>query len=99
MKIPVLIEATVGQRYRASAGEPFVASVEGDSPEAALQMMREQIELRVAQGALIATLDLPNGENPWLEGVGMFRDEPLFDEWKQAMADYRREANQRVDAP
>jgi hypothetical protein len=99
MKIPILIEATPDERYRASAGAPFVASVEGDSPEAALEMMKQQLEHRVAQGARIATVDLSNGDNPWLHGFGMFRDEPLFDDWQQAMTEYRREANQRTDAP
>jgi hypothetical protein len=99
MKIPILIEAAAGDRYRASVGEPFGGSAEGDSPEAVLQMIRQQIERRVAQGARIATLDVPNGDNPWLAGYGMFRDDPLFKEWQQAMADYRREVNQRADAP
>jgi hypothetical protein len=99
VKIAVLIEPTAEERYRASVGEPFPASVEGDSPEAVLQMVKQQIEDRVAQGAQIATLDLPNGDNPWLAGFGMFRDDPLFDEWQQAIAEYRREANQRADAP
>ena len=97
MKIPILIEAA-GERFRASAGEPFVAHVEGDSPEEALELMKRQIEHRV-QGARIAMLDLPNGGNPWLDGAGMLRDEPLFDEWQQAMADYRRESNMCGDTP
>lgn len=97
MKIPILIEAA-GVRFRASTGELFVARAEGDSPEEALELMKRQIEHRV-QGARIEMFELPNGENPWLAGAGMLRDEPLFDDWQQAMADYRREANQRADAP
>jgi hypothetical protein len=99
MKIPILIEVTPEQRYRASAGEPFAGSVEGDSPEAVLEQMKARIDDRVAHGALIAAIELPDGENPWLSGVGMFRDDPLFESWQQAIADYRREANSLTDAP
>ena len=99
MKIPILIEATSEQRYRATGGEPFVDSVEAETPEAALEKMKQLIDDRVAQGACIAALDLPDGANPWLEGAGMFRDDPLFDDWQRAIADYRREANHIADAP
>jgi hypothetical protein len=99
MKIPILIEATPEQRYRATGGEPFVDSVEAETPEAALAKMKQRIADRVARGARIATLDLPDGPNPWLEGAGMFRDDPLFDEWQRALADYRRAANRNADVP
>ncbi len=61
--------------------------------------MKNRIADRMAQGARIAVLDLPGSANLWLDGVGMFRDDPLFDDWQQAMADYRREADERADAP
>jgi hypothetical protein len=25
--------------------------------------------------------------NPWLEGAGMFRDDPLFDDWQRVIAE------------
>jgi hypothetical protein len=37
-------------------------------------------------------------ENPWLKGAGMFRDDPLFEEWQRAIAEYRREVD-RSGAP
>ena len=42
---------------------------------------------------------LLEGVNPWLEAAGMFRDDPLFDAWQQAIAEYRREADADADAP
>ena len=94
-----VIETTSQQRYRATGGEPFVGSVEAETPEAALEKMKQLIDDRVAQGARIAALDLPNGANPWLDGAGMFRDDPLFDDWQGVIPDYRRKANQIADTP
>ena len=90
MKIPVLIEVTQDHRFRATGGEPFATAVEADIPEAALDKMRRGILERMAQGGRIAALDLPGGPNPWHQVFGMFRDDPLFDEWQQAISDNRR---------
>ena len=64
--------------------------MEADTPEAALDKMRRAIVARMAQGGRIAALDLPGGSNPWHQVFGMFRDDPLFDEWQQAISDNRR---------
>jgi hypothetical protein len=99
MKIPILVEPISGERYRATASELFLGTVEGETPDAALVKMKERIEERLSQGARIAMLDVQETSNPWLDGAGMFRDDPLFDDWQRAIAEYRAEANQRVDAP
>jgi predicted RNase H-like HicB family nuclease len=54
MKIPVLIQITPDNRYRATGCEPLVGIVEGDTPEAVLSKMKEIIDDRVARGARIA---------------------------------------------
>ncbi len=99
MRIPILIEPISDDRYRATGSEPFVGSVEAETPDAALAKMRQLIVDRLSRGACIAALDLPHVANPWLEGAAIFRDDPLFDDWQQAIADYRRDANQSADAP
>jgi hypothetical protein len=99
MQIPVLIEPTGEHRYRATGSAPFAASAEAETPEAALAKVRQLIEERISRGARIATVELPDGQNPWLEGAGMFRDDPLFDAWQKAMMDYRRRADERADTP
>ena len=68
MKISILIEATSEQCYRARGGEPFAGSVEAETPEAALEKIKKLIDDRVAQGARIVVLDLPDVVNSWLEG-------------------------------
>lgn len=44
-------------------------------------------------------VDPDKSRNPWLEGAGMFRDDPLFDAWQHAIAEYRREADSHRDTP
>lgn len=99
MKIPILVEPVSAERYRATGGEPFVGSIEAETADAALAIMKQRIEDRLSQGARIAVLDLPLGPNPWLEGAGMFRDDPLFDDWQRAIAEYRCETSEFADAP
>ena len=90
MKIPILIEVTENDRPRATRGEPFAPAVEADTPEAPLHKMRRGIVERMAQGGRIAALDLPGGSHPWHRVLGMFQDDPLFDEWQQAISHNRR---------
>lgn len=99
MKIPILVEPVSVQCYRATGGGPFVGSVEAETPDAALAKMKQRIEDRLSRGARIAMLDVSDDASPWLAGVGMFRDDPLFDDWQRAIADYRREANEVTGAP
>lgn len=93
MRISILIEPVPGNGYRAMGGEPLGLVAEGATRDMALQKLRELIDKRVAAGAEIISIDLPETkiDHPWLHYWGMFRDDPLLPEWKEAMAEYRRE--------
>ncbi len=91
MQIPVVIEPVMGDGYRARTGEPVALMAEGTTPDEALQRLRELVQGRVANGVQIVPLDLPDLENPWVRYAGMFKDNPLFDEWQEAIAEYRRQ--------
>ena len=99
MKVTVLVEPLAEQIYRASGGAPFGGSVEAESPEAAVAKLGESIRMRLAQGGRIAVLDVPADGNFWLAGAGMFRDDPLFDDWQQVIRDNRHEADLDPHAP
>jgi hypothetical protein len=94
MRISVLIEPVPGHGYRAKGGEPFAMTAEGATRNDALQNLRRLIEGKVAAGAEIVTLDVPVDEHPWLPFAGMFRDDPLVQEWKETMAELRRQADE-----
>lgn len=91
MTIPVLVEEIEGTGFVAKAGEPFASTASGATREEALRNLRRQIRGRCESGAVIVPLDLSEEDNPWLAMAGMLKDDPLFDEWQQAIADRRRE--------
>jgi hypothetical protein len=94
MEIPVLIELIPGRGFRARGGEPFALSAEGPTPDDALQTLRGLIDVRLRAGARLVPLEVPSpsnpsAEDPWSKGAGMFRDDPLFEEWQAAIAKRR----------
>jgi len=97
MQIPVLIEPVAGNGYRARGSEPFALSAEGATREEALARLREQLQDRIRQGAVILPLEVPAEPHPLAEFAGMFKDDPLFEDWQKAIADYRREVDADPD--
>jgi hypothetical protein len=93
MQIQVLVEPIPGQGYRAIGGEPFALVAEGPTRDDAVRNLRSLIENKVSAGAEIVTLDIPLAGHPWLPFAGMFRDDPLVEEWKRTMAEQRRQAD------
>ena len=89
MEIAVLIEPVPGKGYRARGGEPFAVEAEGPTKEEALRRLRELITSRMEGGAELVSLNLPADENPWISFAGMFKDDPLFDDWQEAIAERR----------
>jgi hypothetical protein len=98
VQIPVLIEPIDGRGYRARGGEPLPLTAEGPTREAALAQLKEQLQARLQGGAEMVSLEL-TPTSPFAEFVGMFKDDPLVEDWKQAMADYRRQIDQDPELP
>ena len=91
MQIPVLIEPSGTNGFRARGVEPFGVSVEGATQDEALAKLREAIAAKLSAGARIASLEIAATDNPWLRMAGMFdKDDPLVKEWIQIMQDNRR---------
>jgi hypothetical protein len=98
MQLAVLIEPVAGNGYRAVSG-PLTLSAEGSTAEEALQNFRQMLAQRLAAGARLVTLEIPGADNPWLPLAGMYKDDDLFADWCQAMADYRRQVDENPDTP
>jgi predicted RNase H-like HicB family nuclease len=99
MDIPVLIEPVSGNGFRAKGGEPFALTAEGSTPAEALQRLRELIARRIDAGAMVVSLQVPSGEHPWAPFAGTLKGHPLLEEWKQAMAERRRQIDTDPDVP
>jgi predicted RNase H-like HicB family nuclease len=92
MQIPVLLEPVAGNGFRARSGEPVPISAEGSTREEALRNLQRLLENMVRHGAEIAALEIPSRSHPLAPFAGMLADDPLFDEWIQAMREYREKA-------
>jgi predicted RNase H-like HicB family nuclease len=91
MNIPVLVEQLPDHRYRAKCGEPFVVSADGNTDEDAVNNLRRLMQSKLSNGARLASVELPTPEeNPWVAGAGCLKDDPLFDEWQEAIKENRR---------
>lgn len=98
MQIPILIEAVAGNGYRSRGGELYALSAEGATHEEVLAKLKDQLQARLKEGAAIVPLDVPAEPHPLARFVGMFKDDPLIDEWKKAMVEYRRTIDEDPDA-
>jgi predicted RNase H-like HicB family nuclease len=97
MQIPVLIERVEGNGYRARGGEPFAVTAEGATRDEALQRLLEVIKTRLADAECVL-VEVPTTENPLVQLEGVYKDDPLFDEWQTAIAEYRRQVDLDPDA-
>jgi predicted RNase H-like HicB family nuclease len=91
MEIPVLLEPLPDGGFRARSGDPLDLTAQGDSLDSALRNLRDLIETRIASGSLLTTIEVPSASAGRHPGAGMYRDEPLFDNWRAAIDNYRQE--------
>ena len=99
MQIPILIEPIAGNGYRASGGQPLDVVVEAPTREEALAKLKEQLQVRLRDGAEIVPLEMAPHPHPLAKFVGMFKDDPLIESWKKSMAEYRRQIDKDPDRP
>ncbi len=101
MQIPILIEPVAGNGFRSRGGELFGLSVEGATRDEVLAKLRDQLAARPREGTELISLEVaaqPTG-NPWVQFAGMFKDDPYFEEWQQAIADNRRKMDEDPEIP
>ena len=99
MQIAVLIEPVAGNGYHASGGEPLALMAEGASQEEALENLKEKLQARLGDGAVLVPLELSPQSHPLAEFAGMFKDDPMLKEWKKSMKAYRRKVDKDADKP
>lgn len=94
MVLPVLVEPTDGG-FRAVAGSPLMFSAEGATRDEALDRLRAEIRRKLSEGTLLLSMEIPPPEeDSWVKHAGIFRDDLVFDDWVDAMAEYRRSVDE-----
>jgi hypothetical protein len=97
MQIPVVVEPVGSGQFRAQGFPPFAAFAEGRTSDEAVSKLREQFQNEIKAGKQVVMVDVPMVEdNPWLKIAGSLKDNPLLDEWKAAMEEFRHERD--IDA-
>ena len=91
MQIPVVVERVKGNGYRARSAEPVSISANGLTRDEALAKLRAKIETRLEKGTEIVGMEVGPRPHPWMEFAGMFKDDPMFDDWIKSMAEYRQQ--------
>lgn len=76
----VMIETQDGRFYAVALGLPECKS-SGKTENEALENLQQLVQKRL-QNSKIVTLEIdsPQSDNPWMKVVGMYNDNPLFDE-------------------
>jgi len=97
MKIPVLVQSEDSNGFRAELLPSATLVGEGRTPEDAMDKLRDAIQSRLNQGAQIAYIELAEGQNPWLQLVGVYKDDPYLSDYLQALADYRKQVDDDPD--
>ncbi len=91
MEIPIIVEPTGHNGFRASSGGLWGLEIEAPTREEAVQKLRELIDRRLEAGAELLALDVRSGAHPLARFAGMLKDDPLLQPWKEAMAEYRQQ--------
>ncbi|MBC7854301.1 MAG: hypothetical protein IAF94_12785 [Pirellulaceae bacterium] len=98
MQIPVVVEPIGDNLFRAQGPDPFGFAAEGATSQEALQNLRKQIAASTTSGKQVVMMEVPgNAIGPGTDIVGIFKDNPLFDEWQKIVEQKREEAVE--DAP
>ena len=99
MQIHVLINPIANDRFQACGGPPFSFVAEGESPYEAVQNLRKLIQERLKAGAAVFHMDVPAHESPMVQWQGSWKpDDPLYEEWRQAVEEYRRQVDEDPNA-
>jgi hypothetical protein len=85
--------------FRARSGEPFALSAEAATREEALQKVRDLMVRQLAAGLEVVPCEVPASDDPWAGVAGLFREDPFFSDWQQAVAEYRRQVHEDPVSP
>jgi hypothetical protein len=100
VEVPVIIEPVNGSGYRATAAGGLSVGLTADGATAAeaIEQLADLVRLRVNGGAKLAELNVAAGAASWKQDAGYLHDDPLFEPWRAAMEEYRRQLDEDPEA-
>ncbi len=100
MNVSVIIEPITGDWYRAigAGGLSVGLTAEGATAAEAVDRLAELIRSRLNAGARLAELSVGTGAAPWKEDAGYLHDSPLYQPWREAIAEHRRQLDEDPEA-
>ncbi len=99
MQYQVFIQTDSPNKYRASILGIPDCTAEGHTKEEAIANARTALEHQLTQGELV-TIDLETPQSdPWLKHMGLFANDPTFDDFTAEMAAYRQEIDTETIVP
>jgi predicted RNase H-like HicB family nuclease len=97
MQYQVFIQSRSDKKFIASIVGIPNCIVEGDTKEEAITRVKGALEQQLKNGELI-TIDMDISRSkqeidPWIEHMGIFADDPTFDDFQAEMAAYRQQVD------
>jgi len=96
MRVSILLQPNLPEGYRATVlGWPDLM-IKGKTEEETLNNVRQAVTSRLQQSKFV-TLDIQDDESndPWMKFVGMWENDPTFDDFLAEIAAYRRELDEQ----
>lgn len=97
MTYDILIQPQPGGMYRATVlGWPDLSAV-GDNEQVVIERIKQRLRERLTQSKIVrievdeTVTKTTASEHPWLPFLGMWKDDPTFDDLLAKMEAYRRE--------
>ena len=100
MEVPVIIEPVNGCSYRVigAGGMSAGLTAEGATPAEAMSRLAEQVQARLESGAELTDLPVVPNAAPWKQDAGYLGGDPLYEPWREAMEEYRRQLDEAPEA-
>ena len=94
MQIPVWIEPLPESGFRATSSLPLAITAEGTTEVEALSRLQKRMHDRLNRGGRLVSVEAPEAkeaEYSWMAFAGDLKEEPLFDDYQEAIQAYRRQ--------
>ena len=100
MDVPVIIEPVTGNGYRATGAGGLSVGLTAEGPPAAeaIDRLADQVRMRVNAGAKLAELNVAASAAPWKQDAGYLHDDPLYEPWRAAVEEHRRQLDEDPEA-